>query len=77
MAVLRLFYRAQFGKGLADLREVEQRIVSESVVASGRVQNEALSGTAEGVNRLAIAGHGQHAYESGSAFFRGDACEFA
>ena len=35
MAVLRLFYRAQFGKSLADLREVEQRIVSESVLPRG------------------------------------------
>src|SRR5258708_8131524 len=77
MAVVRLFYRAQFGKSLADLREVEQRIVSESVVASGRVQNEALSGAAECLNRLAVAGHGEPAYESRGAFFRRDACEFA
>ncbi len=77
MAILRLFYRAQFGKGLADLREVEQRVVSESVVASGCIQNHTLSNAAKCMNRLAVVGHGQHAYESRGAFFRGNVGEFA
>src|SRR5208337_5169465 len=77
MAVLRFFFRAQFGKSLADLREIEQWVVSESVLASGRVQKNAFSGAAEGVNGMAVAGCGQHTDESRRALFCGNACEFA
>ncbi len=77
MAVLRFLYRAEFRKGLADLREIKQGIVSESAVPSGCVQNDAFSGAAEGVNRLAVSGHGQHADESRGASSCGGAGEFA
>jgi len=67
MAVLRFFYRAQFGKGLADLREIEQWIVSESVLASGCVQNNTFSGAAKGVNRPSVTGCGEYAGETSGA----------
>src|SRR5208282_638 len=71
MAVLGFFGCAELGKGLADLREVEQWIIPESMLAPGPIQNDAFSGAAEGVNSPAVMGRGQHADEtSGALLFR-------
>ena len=43
-------------KVLPILREVEQRIISESMLASRRVQNDAFRGAAENLKSLAVTG---------------------
>ena len=69
MAVLRFFLRAKFGKGLSDLGEVEKWIVSESVPASRRVQNDAVGGAAKCPKRLTVAGDGEDTDETRGALF--------
>src|SRR5260370_1318710 len=67
MAVVRFFFRGQLGKGFADLGKIEQWVVSETVLASGRVENDAFSRAAKGMKNPAVAGHGQDADETRGA----------
>ena len=77
MAVLSFFCWAQLSKGLADLRGVEQWIISESMLPSGRVQNDAFSGAAEGVNSMAVTGDNQHADKACGALLFWNPFQFA
>src|SRR5450755_1910047 len=77
MAVLRFFFRTQFGERLADLREIKQWVVAESVVASGCGLNDAFGGAAESLSGVAVAGRSEHAYETRGALFGGNICQFA
>src|SRR5208282_211330 len=67
MAVTGFFFGVQLGEGLVNCGKEEQWIVSKSIPASGRVQNDALGGAAEGLQGLAVAGCGQHADETRGA----------
>src|SRR5579864_1576620 len=66
VAVARLLFGAQFGKRLFDLRKIKQRIVSKSVGAARRIENQPFGGPAKGSESLAIARGGQDAHESSS-----------
>ena len=71
MAVLRLLLCAQFGESLADLREVEQRVVSEAILASRGFQNNAFGSAAEGLECPAVFSDGDYADKpSGTVFVR-------
>src|SRR5208282_3221949 len=72
MTVAGFLFRAEFGERLVDCREIKQRIVSESILAKGRIENDAFGGAAESAQRLAVASRGEHADETGSAFCFGD-----
>ena len=58
MAVLRFFQGGQFGKGLADLRKIKQGIVTKTILAAGRVQNDAFGGGAKRPQGLTVTGCG-------------------
>ena len=77
MTVLCFFFCAQFGEGFADLREKEERIVTESVSSARCVEDDAFGGTAECGQSFSIAGSGEHADESGGALWLGNFFKFA
>src|SRR5208337_3530172 len=76
VAVSRLFFRVQFGERLANLREIKQGVVSKTVLAPRRVENESFRRAAERVHRLAVAGHGEDADESPGALLFRDPFQF-
>src|ERR1035438_574577 len=59
----------QFGEGLADLGEVEQRVIAETVRASRRAQENAFGLALKAGQCMAVAGHGDNADEPASAVF--------
>src|SRR5450631_2936692 len=67
MAVLRFFQGDQFGKGLADLRKIKQGIVTKTILAAGRVQNDAFGGGAKRPQGLTVTGCGEDTDETGGA----------
>jgi len=56
MTVLCFFYRTEFGKSFAYLREKEERIVTKSLLAPGCFENDTLRRAAKSANCLAVAG---------------------
>src|ERR1700690_3177922 len=77
MAVVRLFLGDEFGEGLADFREVKQRIVAEAIFAARRTQNHAFSFAVESGQRVSVAGGGNHADEAPGAIFVGNIMQLA
>src|ERR1700687_655874 len=77
VAVARFFFRAKFGKGLADLRKIKHMVVSEAVSSPGRFQQDAFSSAAECVQRLAVPGPSKYADEARGALCFWHPFEFA
>src|ERR1022692_3236007 len=77
VAVERFLLGAQFGEGLADLGEVEQRVIAETVRASRRAQENAFGFALKAGQCMAVAGHGDNADEPASAVFVRNVVQFA
>src|ERR1039458_3220326 len=67
----------QFGEGLGDLGEVEQRVIAEAVRASRRAQENPFGFALKGGQGVAVAGHGDNTDEPASAVFVRNVVQFA
>ena len=76
VAVLRFFFRRQFGEGFLNGRKIKQRVIPESTRAPGRIEQQALRLAAKYIKDLPVAGDGDHAHEPGGALFGRNLSEF-
>src|ERR1017187_9578877 len=67
----------QFGEGLGDLGEVEQRVIAEAVRAARRAQENPFGFALISGQGVAVAGHGDNADEPASAVFVRNVMQFA
>jgi hypothetical protein len=77
VAVLRLFFWGQFGKGLLNLRKVKQRIVAKAIGSTRTIQNRPFNLSAENLQSLSVACDGNHTYESTGALAGRNILQFA
>ena len=76
MAVLGLFFRRQFGEGFLNGRKIEEGVVSESVGATGGIEEQAFGLAAKRVQGLPSRAR-RSPNEAAGAVFRGNFSEFA
>src|SRR5271166_6507002 len=77
MAVFGLLFGGELGEGLADLREVEERIVAEAVGAARRAQNETFSAAVKGRQRVAVPRDRDHADKTAGTILVGNIVQLA
>ena len=69
VAVLRFFFRRQFGEGFFNGRKIKQRVIPESTRAAGRIEQQALRLAAKYIQDFPVASDGDHAHEPGGTLF--------
>jgi hypothetical protein len=72
-----LLFGSQFGKGLSDPREVEERVVSESIQSSRRSQDDALGLALKRSQRVTVTSYGNCADKPGGAELFGNVVQVA
>src|SRR5271157_5759842 len=75
VAVFGFLFSSEFGESFANLREIEERIVTEAIAAARRPQNETFSTAEKGRQRVSIAGHRNHADKASGAILVGNIVE--
>ena len=67
MAVVRLLFRSEFGEGLANLREVEERIIAKAICSARFPQDLTFGSSVKKTYRVPVTRRGDHADEPGGA----------
>ena len=77
MAVPGFFFRSQLSEGFFNPRRIKQRIIAEAVRAAWSIQNHTFCLSSKYGQNFAIAGGGDHAYETSGPIFWRNFLQFA